>query len=145
MQRVGAAAIITDGEGRVLLVRHTYGRKNWDLPGGGVEQGESPMDAAVREVQEESGLSVAPTHLTGIYYDTEADFLHFVFRCVSTASDAVPHPDRAEVDECTFWRPDSLPRPISDFTLLRIREGMVGGKYPMPILVGPRQWLEEPS
>jgi len=145
MQRVGAAAIITDGEGRVLLVRHTYGRKNWELPGGRVEQGESPMDGAVREVQEESGLSVAPTYLTGIYYDREADFLHFVFRCVPTGSGAGPHPDGAEVDECAFWRPDSLPRPISDFTLLRIREGLVGGKYPMPTLVGPRQWLEELS
>jgi 8-oxo-dGTP pyrophosphatase MutT (NUDIX family) len=41
---VGAAAIITDGEGGVLLVRHIYGRKNWELPGGRVEQGESPMD-----------------------------------------------------------------------------------------------------
>jgi 8-oxo-dGTP diphosphatase len=143
MQRVGAAALITDEEGRVPLVRHTYGRKNWELPGGAVEQGESPMDGAVREVQEETGLSVTPTQLTGIYYDTEADFLHFVFRCVPTGSGAVPRPDGAEVDACVFWHPDSLPRPISDFTLLRIREGMDGGKYPMPTLVGPRQWLSE--
>jgi len=51
------------------LVRHTYGRKNWELPGGVVEQGESPMDGAVRAVQEETGLFVAPTQLTGIYYE----------------------------------------------------------------------------
>jgi 8-oxo-dGTP diphosphatase len=141
-QRVGAAALITDEEGRVLLVRHTYARKNWELPGGAVEQGESPMDGAVREVQEETGLAVSPTQLTGIYYDTEADFLHFVFRCAPTGSGAVPRPDRAEVDECVFWAPDNLPRPISDFTLLRIRDGMVGSKYPMPTLVGSRRWLE---
>lgn len=143
--RVGAAALITDDDGRVLLARHTYGYKNWELPGGTVEQGESPMDGVVREVKEETGLSVIPTQLTGIYYDAEADFLHFVFRCVSTGSPAVPRPDGAEVDACAFWRPDGLPRPISDFTLLRTREGMVGGKYPMPTLVGPREWLEEPS
>ena len=143
MHRVGAAALITDERGRVLLVRHTYGRKNWELPGGVVEQGESPMDGAVREVQEETGLSVAPTQLTGIYYDPDADFLHFVFRCVPTGSGAVPRPDGAEVDECAFWGPDTLPRPISDFTLLRVRDGMAGGKYPMPTLVGSRRWLEE--
>jgi len=143
MRRVGAAALITDERGRVLLVRHTYGRKNWELPGGVVEQGESPMDGAVREVQEETRLSVAPTQLTGIYYDPDADFLHFVFRCVPTGSGAVPRPDGAEVDECAFWGPDSLPRPISDFTLLRVRDGMAGGKYPMPTLVGSHQWLEE--
>ncbi|PYO58249.1 MAG: hypothetical protein DMD83_05025, partial [Candidatus Rokuibacteriota bacterium] len=121
MQRVGAAALITDEEGRVLLVRHTYGHKNWELPGGVVERGESPMDAAVREVREETGLSVASTQLSGIYYDPEADFLHFVFRCVRTDAGGVPRPDGAEVDQCAFWGPENLPRPISDFTLLRIR------------------------
>lgn len=35
MKNVGAAAFIVDGEGRVLLVKHTYGRLNWELPGGG--------------------------------------------------------------------------------------------------------------
>lgn len=143
--RVGAAALITDEEGRILLIRQTYGRKNWELPGGGIEPGESPMDGAVREVQEETGLAVAPTELTGIYDDAEADFVHFVFRCVATGSGAVTRPDGAEVDACAFWDPDTLPRPLSDFTLLRIREGMVGSPYPMPTRVGPRQWFEEPS
>ena len=114
--------------------------KNWELPGGGVEHGESPMDGAVREALEETGLPVTPTQLTCIYYDAEADFLHFVFRCVPTDRSAVPHPDGAEVDACAFWRPDGLPRPISDFTLLRIRDAMAGGTYPMPTLVGPRRW-----
>ena len=141
MRRVGAAALITDENGRVLLVRHTYGRKNWELPGGVVEHGESPMDGAVREVREETGLSVAPTELTGIYYDAEADVLHFVFRCVPTDSGAVPRSDGAEVDGGAFRDPDRLPRPISDFTHLRIRDGMVGGGYPMPTLVGSRRWL----
>jgi uncharacterized RmlC-like cupin family protein len=50
--------------------------------------------------------------------------------------------DGAEVDECVFWGPDSLPRPISDFTLLRIRDGMVGSTYPMPTLVGSRRSLD---
>lgn len=143
--RVGAAALITDDDRRVLLIRHTYGHKNWELPGGTVEQGESPMDGAVREALEEAGLSVIPTHLTGIYYDAEADFLHFVFRCVAMGSPATPRPDGAEVDACAFWHPGELPRPISDFTVVRIMDGIAGNSYPLPTVVGPRQWLDTRS
>lgn len=45
---------------RVLLVRHTYGRRSWDLPGGAVKRGEPPLDAARREMEEELGLGSAP-------------------------------------------------------------------------------------
>ena len=47
-------------EDRVLLVRHTYGdRRRWELPGGWVQSGEDPADAARREVREELGIDVA--------------------------------------------------------------------------------------
>ena len=38
---------------------------HWDLPGGGAEPGETPMDCALRELAEEFGLSIAPGRLTG--------------------------------------------------------------------------------
>ncbi|OMF36882.1 hypothetical protein BK133_08150 [Paenibacillus sp. FSL H8-0548] len=38
---VGAAAIIMDSEGRILLVKHSYGKYNWELPSGLSEQNES--------------------------------------------------------------------------------------------------------
>lgn len=51
------AAMIRDGA--ILMVRHRHGgREYWTLPGGGVEVGESPAEAAVREVREEVGLPV---------------------------------------------------------------------------------------
>lgn len=52
--RMGAAAVILDEDRRVLLVKHTYGRRNWELPGGYVELDESAADAVVREVREET-------------------------------------------------------------------------------------------
>ena len=55
----GAKCLITDGD-RVLLVRHTYGTRWWDLPGGGVRQGEAPLTAARREMEEELGLRDVP-------------------------------------------------------------------------------------
>lgn len=53
----GVKCVLTDGE-RVLLVRHTYGHREWDLPGGAVRRGEDPERAATREMQEELGVLV---------------------------------------------------------------------------------------
>jgi 8-oxo-dGTP diphosphatase len=52
--RLGAAAIILKVN-TVLLVRHSYGKLNWELPGGWNEPGESLIDTVVREVREETG------------------------------------------------------------------------------------------
>jgi len=56
-QLSGVKCVLTDGE-RVLLVRHTYGHRGWDLPGGSVKRGEAPEAAARREMNEELGLSI---------------------------------------------------------------------------------------
>ena len=60
-----AACLIRDGDGRVLLVRHVEG--NWMLPGGVVDPGETPADAARRESWEEAGVLVEPYALAGVY------------------------------------------------------------------------------
>ena len=51
--------LLRDEAGRVLLCQLTY-KRDWDLPGGVVEVGESPQLAAAREVEEELGLTIAP-------------------------------------------------------------------------------------
>lgn len=58
-KRLGAAAVILNRDGEVLLVKHSYGRLNWELPGGVTEDGESVVQTAVREVREETGLEVS--------------------------------------------------------------------------------------
>jgi 8-oxo-dGTP diphosphatase len=61
-----SAAIITDN-GRVLMVRRRVkeGELSWQFPAGGIESGESPEEAAVRETLEETGLKVEATSLIG--------------------------------------------------------------------------------
>ncbi|WP_405685983.1 NUDIX domain-containing protein [Streptomyces sp. NBC_01387] len=65
---VAASAVVTDGQGRILLQRR---RDNdlWALPGGGMDMGDSLPGTAVREVKEETGLDVEITGLVGTYTD----------------------------------------------------------------------------
>ncbi|MEN3362138.1 MAG: 8-oxo-dGTP diphosphatase [Mycobacteriales bacterium] len=62
-----AGAVVHDNAGRLLLIRRGRepGRGLWSLPGGRVEAGETPAEAAVREVREETGLDVLAGHLIG--------------------------------------------------------------------------------
>ncbi|TCB99022.1 NUDIX domain-containing protein [Micromonospora zingiberis] len=64
----GAAALVTDQHGRVLLQRRTDSG-NWALPGGAMDIGETLQQCAVREVKEETGLDIEITGLLGIYTD----------------------------------------------------------------------------
>ena len=68
---VAASAVVTDGAGRVLLLRRSDSG-NWALPGGTLELGESITECAVREVREETGLDVEVMGLVGVYTDPGA-------------------------------------------------------------------------
>ena len=61
-----ATALVFDERGRVLLGKHSN-RGLWVAPGGAIDPGESPADAAVRETWEETGLYVEPLRVTGVY------------------------------------------------------------------------------
>ncbi|MDX6236563.1 MAG: hypothetical protein QOG10_1378 [Kribbellaceae bacterium] len=63
--RIGATAAVLDGERLLLTKRSDNGE--WCLPGGGIDPGERPAEAAEREVLEETGLTVRATELLGVY------------------------------------------------------------------------------
>lgn len=65
-KQVGAGAIFTDAEGRILLVRRAYADGSWTVPGGAVDAGETPLAAVRREVCEEIGLDVEIGRLIGV-------------------------------------------------------------------------------
>jgi len=64
--RMGVGVIVRDSSGRILLEKRSDCGV-WGLPGGRIEPGESIRQAAVREVKEETGLTVKITQLLGVY------------------------------------------------------------------------------
>ncbi len=69
---LGARAMVIDGAGRIFLIKHSY-VDGWHLPGGGVETGESFLDALARELAEEGNiLMTAPPALHGIFFNKRA-------------------------------------------------------------------------
>ena len=65
----GVRVVITDEEKRILMVRqHHEGRDIWMVPGGGIEEGENSIEAAVREAKEETGLDI---EVTGVVWHIE--------------------------------------------------------------------------
>jgi 8-oxo-dGTP pyrophosphatase MutT (NUDIX family) len=65
---VAVAALVRDAEGRVLMIRRSDNGR-WALPGGAQDIGETTREAAVREVLEETGISIEITGISGIYSD----------------------------------------------------------------------------
>jgi ADP-ribose pyrophosphatase YjhB (NUDIX family) len=64
--RVAAYGVIVE-EGRILLAHwNEGGRRGWTLPGGGIDPGEDPVDAVVREIAEETGYAASAGELLGI-------------------------------------------------------------------------------
>jgi 8-oxo-dGTP diphosphatase len=66
--RIGIKALITDTEGRFLLCRESDNW--WNLPGGGLEYGESPRETLKREIKEEMGLDLVSMEDQPSYFFT---------------------------------------------------------------------------
>ena len=63
----GSLVIIENKDGKILMQKRTYPKGKWGLPGGLMELGESTVETAVREVREETNLTVEYLKLLGVY------------------------------------------------------------------------------
>ncbi len=124
---LGAFAVITDEAGRVLLCL----RRDmpwWNLPGGGVERGELPNEAVVREVREECGLQVVVERLLGFYLKSYSDDLVLTFRCRVVGGRLRP---TEEASRCAYFPPDALPANTLPKHVERIRDAL--SVHPKPL------------
>jgi len=116
----GAAVLVLDPEGRVLLVRRADDG-TWGLPGGYVEPGESCEQAALREVEEETGLTVRGLELYRVFsgdgllhtYPSGDQVHNVTVTYVSRGVEGTPRPDGAEVSEARYFAPHEIPREVS--------------------------------
>ena len=104
-----ASGLITDPEGRVLVVKPNY-RDGWSLPGGVLESDERPEDGCAREVLEEVGLTVRPGRLLVLDWVPAGDgrprpFVSFLFDCGTVAADPPIRLQMEELDEYRFVAP----------------------------------------
>jgi 8-oxo-dGTP pyrophosphatase MutT (NUDIX family) len=118
-------AVLVDG--RVLLVRHGY-IAGWQLPGGGVDPGESTVDAARREVIEETGFVIdGPITLFGLYHSTlysNRDHVAvYVARAAHESRAFVPNKEIAEIG---WFELDALPPDIAPSAARRLSEIVEG-------------------
>lgn len=128
----GVRALVLDGEGRVFLVKHSY-VAGWHLPGGGVEVGETALDAMHRELKEEGNITVlGEARLHGIFFNRHVSrrdhVVVYVVRDFHQPSK--PAPNR-EIVDCGFFHVDALPEGTTRGTRRRIAEA-VGGQPVSP-------------
>jgi ADP-ribose pyrophosphatase YjhB (NUDIX family) len=108
---VGTTAAVTDRDGRILLVRHSY-KPGWSTPGGFLNRREAPADAAVREVWEELGIRVAVVGEAVCIVRTEERIVELVHRArpIDEAAATRVAPMSAEIAEARWFPLDDLPK-----------------------------------
>jgi 8-oxo-dGTP pyrophosphatase MutT (NUDIX family) len=124
---LGVRALVLDSEGRILLVKHSY-VSGWHLPGGGVEPGETLIDALIRELREEANVEpTAPPILHGMFFNDRLSPRNhvavFVLRNFRQIGKPVPN---YEIIAHGFFRLAELPNDTTAATRARILE-VVGG------------------
>lgn len=115
----------------MLLVKPTY-KDGWEIPGGYVEKGESPLAAATREVTEELGIMLDISELWAPH-PAECDRLLFIFRAENLRQDEAHRLTLAsdEIADARFSRLDDLPNLLPDRLARRVDEAArrVAGIY----------------
>jgi 8-oxo-dGTP diphosphatase len=106
-----ASAIVERDDGTIMLTLRAIepARGMWDLPGGFVEVGEDPEQAAIRELEEETGLAVEVTGLVGIFPDRYGDgpaTLNIYYR--ARVAGGIAHA-ASDVAEIRWFSPADLP------------------------------------
>jgi 8-oxo-dGTP pyrophosphatase MutT (NUDIX family) len=111
-RREGTDALVRDARGRVLLVRRADDGR-WAMPGGWVDPGETPEQAVVREVAEETGLRVSAPRL--LHTEQRPASVHYTFGCALDGGDLRRSDESLEVafvwpDEIDQWHTDHRAR-----------------------------------
>ncbi len=127
MATIGVKALIINQNQEVLLVEHTY-MTGWHLPGGGVDPGETPKAAIIREVHEEAGIIVKETPvLFGIYTHrilgaNDYPMLYIIKEFIQSNETKLSR----EIKQARWFEVNRLPDNTTESTRERIKEYLHG-------------------
>jgi 8-oxo-dGTP pyrophosphatase MutT (NUDIX family) len=124
--RGAKAAVVCNGE--VLLVRHSYGPRRWELPGGGVRRREDPLVALRRELAEELGLSVVDPVPLGVHPGPGRFARHSTHLYRVDVESRSVRPDPVEIDEARWWDPAAPPAALGSM----VRQALMLAGLPRP-------------
>ncbi|WP_409174591.1 NUDIX hydrolase [Brevibacillus fortis] len=91
---ISAAAIIINERQEILLIKGP--RRGWEMPGGKVEEGESLMEAAIRETKEECGLEIEVTKFCGIFQNVRKSLCNALFLAKPVGGELITTPECLE-------------------------------------------------
>ncbi|MDX8483004.1 NUDIX domain-containing protein [Mesorhizobium sp. VK24D] len=126
---LGARGLVYDrSSNSVFLIRHTY-VPGWQLPGGGVEVGETLVEALARELAEEGNIALtAPPVLKSMHFNRRSSRRdHVGLFLIEAFSQTAPKMPDHEIAEAAFFPLDRLPEETTPATLRRIAE-IFGGE-----------------
>lgn len=149
-QTFGTVGALIEKGGKILLVREAPGKFDagkWNIPEGWIDVGEDPQEAAKREVKEETGFTLRPTYLLGIYSMVREDLRNKI--------GAVPHAIKIvflgdvdyenhgdlhdDISETRWFLPEEI-ESMSTETLRNsdikkiVRDYLAGKHYPLELL-----------
>jgi len=125
---VTAGAVVTDGRGRVLLLKHRFRPgSGWGMPGGFIEKNEQPEDALRRELREEVGLEIEHARLLAVRAFKEPKQIEIVFSCQAAGdTDQLSF----EIQRIAWFRPDELPPELPKDQAQLIKRALADGATP---------------
>lgn len=130
---LGVRGLVQDkATNSVFLIRHTY-VPGWQLPGGGVEVGETLAEALTRELAEEGNIALnAPPVLRSMHFNRRSSRRdHVGLYLIEHFSQTAPKLPDHEIAEAGFFALDRLPEGTTPATLRRIAE-IFGGEPASP-------------
>ena len=140
VRSIGAFINIFNAAGQVLCVHRAYGDCTWSTPGGKVEDGEDPLQAVIRETQEEVGIDVSDVTFSGLYWKSYANDLVVSF-VAHYNPDNFSFSSNVEISAAGFFDADHLPSPMATNTVVRIRDAVTRSAHRLTIFKAPDQYF----